>query len=76
MINSSLLPIRKPFPEAADQPVVREVEEFPPPEGKFAAPYITFTHFLYVYPKSLKYDNQKSFAKVCTFVTWNSGMLA
>ena len=62
MLTSSLVPIR-PYPEPPEQPVVLEVEEFTPPEGPYAFPFVTYTHHLYVYPKTLKYDGQKSFAK-------------
>ena len=45
-----------------------EVQEFPPLEAYDSTshyyPHLTFRHHLYVYPISLKYDNQKAFAKV------------
>ena len=47
---------------------IMEVEEFPPLEAYNSSshyyPYLTLKHHLYVYPISLKYDNQKAFAKV------------
>uniref|UniRef100_A0A8C8BWE3 Dedicator of cytokinesis 11 n=1 Tax=Oncorhynchus tshawytscha TaxID=74940 RepID=A0A8C8BWE3_ONCTS len=39
-----------------------EIEEFLPEEAKY--PYTVFKNHLYVYPLQLKYNNQKSFAKV------------
>lgn len=41
-----------------------EVEEFVPCLAKYTQPYTTYNNHLYVYPKYLKYDSQKSFAKV------------
>ena len=55
----------KPFNEPPEQQVAREVEEFVPPEvGEIAQPFVSYVNHLHVYPKYLKYDNQKSFAKV------------
>ena len=54
----------KPFNDPPDQQVALEVEEFAPEEGQSSFPFVSYTSHLYVYPKCLKYDNQKSFAKV------------
>ena len=53
-------------------PIAREMREFPPlkafnPHSHYPA-HLTFIHHLYVYPHSLKYDSQKSFAKVSSCV--------
>lgn len=41
-----------------------EVEEFVPCIAKCSQPFTIYNNHLYVYPKHLKYDGQKSFAKV------------
>lgn len=41
-----------------------EVEEFVPCIAKCSQPFTIYNNHLYVYPKHLKYDSQKSFAKV------------
>ncbi len=41
-----------------------QVEEFVPSEGACSNPYVSYVNHLYVYPKTLKYDSQKSFTKV------------
>ena len=41
-----------------------EVEEFVPCIAKCSQPFTIYKNHLYVYPKHLKYDGQKSFAKV------------
>ncbi|MEQ2157645.1 hypothetical protein GOODEAATRI_003794, partial [Goodea atripinnis] len=45
------------------QPTV-EVEEFVQDTTKFTQPHRVYRNHIYVYPKHLKYDSQKSFAKV------------
>ena len=45
-------------------PITFEVEEFVPCIPKHTQPYTIYNNHLYVDPKSLKYDSQKSFAKV------------
>lgn len=42
-----------------------EVEEFLPEEAKYNYPFTTYKNQLYIYPYQLKYDNQKTFTKVC-----------
>jgi len=69
MLTTSLLPVR-PFNDdlLKTQIVTREVEEFVPEEGgQFAFPFTTYINHVYVHPRSLKYDGQKAFAKVCCF---------
>lgn len=41
-----------------------EVEEFVQDSTKFTQPHRVYTNHIYVYPRHLKYDSQKSFAKV------------
>ena len=36
-----------------------------PSEGDCSNPYVSYVNHLFVYPKNLKYDSQKSFTKVC-----------
>jgi len=68
MLTTSLLPLQ-PFDDPLKtQVVTREVEEFVPEEnGQFAFPFTTYVNHVYVHPRSLKYDGQKSFAKVQCF---------
>jgi len=75
-LTTSLLPVR-PFDNALkSQTVTREVEEFVPEEGgQFAFPFTTYINHLYIHPRSLKYDGQKAFAKVCCFPYFNSLVL-
>uniref|UniRef100_A0A8C1QNA9 Dedicator of cytokinesis 10 n=1 Tax=Cyprinus carpio TaxID=7962 RepID=A0A8C1QNA9_CYPCA len=40
-----------------------EVDEFLQDSSKFAQPYRVYKNHIYIYPKHLKYDSQKSFAK-------------
>lgn len=41
-----------------------EVDEFVPEVAKYCCPFTTYRNRLYVYPLHLKYDGQKTFAKV------------
>lgn len=41
-----------------------EVDEFVPEVTKYCCPFTTYRNRLYVYPLHLKYDGQKTFAKV------------
>lgn len=60
MVNSSLVPV-KPFPlPPASEPTI-ELAEFPSQRVEDAHPYTTYVNHLYVYPRSLKYDAQKTF---------------
>lgn len=61
-VTSSYIPVR-PY-EGNERGPLLEVEEFVPCIAKCSQPFTTYNNHLYVYPKLLKYDNQKSFAKV------------
>lgn len=70
-MTSSYIPV-KPFEEKCERVSV-EMEEFLPEEAKYNYPFTVYKNHLYVYPLQLKYDNQKTFAKVSTFTlipTW------
>ncbi|XP_053354639.1 dedicator of cytokinesis protein 9 [Clarias gariepinus] len=60
-VTSSYIPVR-PF-EGTERVILLEVEEFVPCIAKCSQPFTTYNNHLYVYPKHLKYDNQKAFAK-------------
>ncbi len=53
----------KPFEEQCERVSV-EVEEFVSHEARYNHPFTIYKNHLYVYPQQLKYDNQKTFAKV------------
>ncbi|XP_045444718.1 dedicator of cytokinesis protein 9 isoform X14 [Pipistrellus kuhlii] len=61
-VNSSYIPTKQ-FETCTKTPIMFEVEEFVPCLPKYTQPYTTYNNHLYVYPKYLKYDSQKSFAK-------------
>ncbi|XP_063103034.1 dedicator of cytokinesis protein 9 isoform X4 [Cavia porcellus] len=61
-INSSYIPMKQ-FEPCTKTPVTFEIEEFVPCIPKHTQPYTIYNNHLYVYPKYLKYDSQKSFAK-------------
>ncbi|XP_074657465.1 dedicator of cytokinesis protein 9-like [Tubulanus polymorphus] len=61
-LTPSLVPVR-PFAQPPEQSPTLEVDEFLPDIGELSYPYTSYINNLYVYPKSLKYDNQKTFAK-------------
>ncbi|XP_058132463.1 dedicator of cytokinesis protein 9 isoform X12 [Dasypus novemcinctus] len=61
-VNSSYIPMKQ-FETCTKTPVTFEVEEFVPCLPKHTQPYTIYNNHLYVYPKYLKYDSQKSFAK-------------
>lgn len=52
------------FEACSKSPLTFEVEEFVPCIPRHTQPYTVYSNHLYVYPKYLKYDSQKSFAKV------------
>uniref|UniRef100_A0A4W3HCZ3 Dedicator of cytokinesis 9 n=1 Tax=Callorhinchus milii TaxID=7868 RepID=A0A4W3HCZ3_CALMI len=60
--NSSYIPV-KHFETSSKITVTHEVEEFVPCIAKLAQPFTIYNNHLYVYPKHLKYDSQKTFAK-------------
>ncbi|ELW71502.1 Dedicator of cytokinesis protein 9 [Tupaia chinensis] len=61
-VNSSYIPMRQ-FETCTKTPITFEVEEFVPCIPKHTQPYTVYNSHLYVYPKYLKYDSQKTFAK-------------
>ncbi len=61
-VTSSYIPV-KPFEEQCERVSV-EVEEFVSHEARYNHPFTIYKNHLYVYPQQLKYDNQKTFAKV------------
>ncbi|EDL00611.1 mCG114129, isoform CRA_a [Mus musculus] len=65
-LNSSYIPMRQ-FETCSKSPITFEVEEFVPCIPKHTQPYTVYSNHLYVYPKYLKYDSQKSFAKAIGF---------
>ncbi|XP_035376561.1 dedicator of cytokinesis protein 9 isoform X4 [Electrophorus electricus] len=62
-VTPSYIPVRPYESEGCGRAPLLEVEEFVPPSAKCSQPFITYNNHLYVYPKHLKYDGQKSFAK-------------
>ncbi|KAM9320684.1 dedicator of cytokinesis protein 9 isoform 1-T1 [Gastrophryne carolinensis] len=60
-VNSSYIPMKQ-F-EISAETVTFEVEEFVPCIPKYTHPFTIYNNHLYVYPKYLKYDGQKAFAK-------------
>lgn len=60
-VTSSYIPVRA---FEGHGPALLEVEEFVPFIAKCSQPFTIYKNHLYVYPKHLKYDGQKSFAKV------------
>ncbi|XP_027704502.1 dedicator of cytokinesis protein 9-like, partial [Vombatus ursinus] len=61
-VNSSYIPMKQ-FEHSTKTLVTFEIEEFVPCIPKHTQPFTIYNNHLYVYPKSLKYDSQKSFAK-------------
>ncbi|KAG9277624.1 dedicator of cytokinesis protein 9-like [Astyanax mexicanus] len=59
-VTPSYIPVR---PYESSGRSLLEVEEFVPCIAKCSQPFTTYNNHLYVYPKHLKYDSQKSFAK-------------
>lgn len=64
-VTSSYIAVRN-FEGKESGSVLLEVEEFVPCIAKCSQPFTIYKNHLYVYPKHLKYDGQKSFAKVLT----------
>ncbi|XP_059691926.1 dedicator of cytokinesis protein 9 isoform X6 [Gavia stellata] len=61
-VNSSYIPMKQ-FENSTKTLVTFEIEEFVPCIPKHTQPFTIYNNHLYVYPKYLKYDSQKSFAK-------------
>ncbi|XP_046886677.1 dedicator of cytokinesis protein 9 isoform X2 [Hypomesus transpacificus] len=61
-VTSSYIPVRN-FEGNEPGSALLEVEEFVPCIAKCSQPFTIYNNHLYVYPKHLKYDGQKAFAK-------------
>uniref|UniRef100_A0A803WBU5 Dedicator of cytokinesis 9 n=1 Tax=Ficedula albicollis TaxID=59894 RepID=A0A803WBU5_FICAL len=61
-VNSSYIPMKQ-FENTTKTLTAFEIEEFVPCIPKCTQPFTIYNNHLYVYPKHLKYDSQKSFAK-------------
>ncbi|XP_064913460.1 dedicator of cytokinesis protein 9 isoform X1 [Columba livia] len=61
-VNSSYIPMKQ-FENSTKTHVTFEIEEFVPCIPRHTQPFTIYNNHLYVYPKHLKYDGQKSFAK-------------
>ncbi|XP_072330609.1 dedicator of cytokinesis protein 10 isoform X4 [Scyliorhinus torazame] len=61
-VTPSYVPI-KPFKDAGSYEPTVEVEEFVQESAKYFQPYTIYKNHVYIYPKHLKYDSQKCFAK-------------
>ncbi|CAM9204252.1 unnamed protein product, partial [Lampetra planeri] len=61
-VTSSYIPVKQ-FDLREKTNIFFEVEEFVPCIAKCSQPFTIYNNHLYVYPKHLKYDSQKSFAK-------------
>ncbi|XP_051718054.1 dedicator of cytokinesis protein 10 isoform X2 [Ctenopharyngodon idella] len=61
-VTSSYVALR-PFEDCSLHAPTVEVDEFVQDSSKFAQPYRVYRNHIYIYPKHLKYDSQKSFAK-------------
>uniref|UniRef100_A0A3Q3FTV1 Dedicator of cytokinesis 9 n=1 Tax=Labrus bergylta TaxID=56723 RepID=A0A3Q3FTV1_9LABR len=61
-VTSSYIPVKQ-FDVNEKSSIFFEVEEFVPCIAKCSQPFTIYNNHLYVYPKHLKYDSQKSFAK-------------
>eukprot|EP00064_Thunnus_orientalis_P008905 superscaffoldBa00001093_g8928 len=61
-VTSSYIPVRN-FEGNGPGSALLEVEQFVPCIAKCSQPFTIYKNHLYVYPKHLKYDGQKSFAK-------------
>ncbi|GIY02465.1 hypothetical protein CDAR_369792 [Caerostris darwini] len=68
-LTTSLVPL-VPFPIPPKCEPTIEIQQFPTNVASSCNPYVTYTNHLYIFPKSLKYDSQKTFTKarniVCT----------
>ncbi|XP_055947475.1 dedicator of cytokinesis protein 9-like isoform X4 [Argiope bruennichi] len=66
-LNTSLVPLI-PFPIPPKCEPTIEIEQFPTGIASSCNPYVTYINHLYVFPKSLKYDGQKTFTKARNIV--------
>ena len=70
MLSPSLVPVR-PAPDPPNHSCSLEIQEFVPELGSCAEPYCNYVNNVYVNPKALKFDSQKTFPKarnICCFV--------
>lgn len=69
-MTPSYIPV-KPFDEQCEKVCV-ELEEFVSEEAKYNHPFTIYKNHLYIYPQQLKYESQKTFAKVnsCKRIVW------
>ncbi|XP_042194969.1 dedicator of cytokinesis protein 10 isoform X2 [Callorhinchus milii] len=61
-VTSSYVSV-KPFKDPSKNDPTIEVEEFVQESAKYSQPYTVYKNQVYIYPKHLKYDSQKCFAK-------------
>ncbi|XP_075905426.1 dedicator of cytokinesis protein 9 isoform X2 [Nelusetta ayraudi] len=61
-VTSSYIPVRN-FEGGDSAGALLEVEEFVPCIAKCSQPFTVYKNHLYIYPRHLKYDGQKAFAK-------------
>ncbi|GFQ85822.1 dedicator of cytokinesis protein 9 [Trichonephila clavata] len=66
-LTTSLVPLA-PFPIPPKCEPTIEIEQFPTGVASSCNPYVTYTNHLYIFPKSLKYDGQKTFTKARNIV--------
>ncbi|XP_043189264.1 dedicator of cytokinesis protein 9-like isoform X2 [Amphibalanus amphitrite] len=59
-LSPSLVPL-KPFPVPPSCPPTLKLQSLPAPAPELAVPHTGYTNLLYVYPRRLKYDAQKTF---------------
>ncbi|KAH8009107.1 hypothetical protein HPB51_010297 [Rhipicephalus microplus] len=63
-LTTSLVPVVPfPMPPKPREGPTLEVQQFPTDIAADSHPFFSYLNHLYVYPKSLKYDSQKAFAK-------------
>ncbi|TRY74292.1 hypothetical protein DNTS_028724 [Danionella cerebrum] len=62
-VTSSYVEV-KPFEDCSLHSPTVEIDEFQQDSSKFTQPHRVYKNHIYIYPKHLKYDSQKSFAKV------------
>ncbi|XP_058890349.1 dedicator of cytokinesis protein 10-like isoform X11 [Acipenser ruthenus] len=61
-VTSSYVPV-KPFEDSEKHQATIEIEEFVRESTKYSHPFRVYKNQIYIYPKHLKYDSQKFFAK-------------
>ncbi|KAG8197439.1 hypothetical protein JTE90_014923 [Oedothorax gibbosus] len=66
-LSTTLVPLL-PFPVPPKCEPTLEIEQFPTGVASSCHPFTTYINHLYIFPKSLKYDNQKTFTKARNIV--------